>query len=526
LDPWLEARPHLAELARGLQSVLELAVELYERGRASGETVDYAVFEERVANATAEIERGVHQVALRGLDVDAPYIRVWGRHYRRVHRVARTYASLAGPVTVERTLYRERGCRQAPVLDPIATRAGVVDGSWLPRAARAVAHLVAQVTSREACATSREPMRLPYSRCSIERVGHAVGAEYLRRREQVEPQLIEAYEIPDGARSISVSIDRTTVAMEEPVTERPAPTTPLIKPSKEALREHARELSPRTRAVLNEALLESLRPRPKIMRNYRMAYCATVTLHDERGDALHTIRYGRMPPEAGSIESYTHRDVHRLMDRVRDDVLALRRRAGPMPVILLADGAPELWRLFSEHLNAETLGVVPVELIDAWHALEYIAGAARLLESKQKVWPGAFRLWKTWLLLEPRGAARVLAALEGAGMHTARDESGRRPVGDALRYLRARLSRMDYAEARKNGLPIGSGAVEATCKSLVGVRMKRPGARWKHKTGNEILQLRALQLSDRWDAAMPRVLSSLRKRVHVATRSEAYGRAA
>ncbi|HET6333635.1 MAG TPA: hypothetical protein VFG30_10500, partial [Polyangiales bacterium] len=72
----------MAELARGLQSVLELAVELYERGRASGETVDYAVFEERVANATAEIERGVHQVALRGLDVDAPYIRVWGRHYR------------------------------------------------------------------------------------------------------------------------------------------------------------------------------------------------------------------------------------------------------------------------------------------------------------------------------------------------------------------------------------------------------------------------------------------------------------
>jgi len=107
--------------------------------------------------------------------------------------------SSVGPVTVERTLYREQGRRHAPALDPIATRAGVVDGSWLPRTARAVAHLVAQVTSREACATSRELMRLPYSRCSIERVGHAVGAEYLKRREQVEPLLIEAYEIPEGA---------------------------------------------------------------------------------------------------------------------------------------------------------------------------------------------------------------------------------------------------------------------------------------------------------------------------------------
>jgi hypothetical protein len=56
--------------------------------------------------------------------------------------------------------------------------------------------------------------------------------------------------------------------------------------------------------------------------------------------------------------------------------------------------------------------------------------------------------------------------------------------------------------------------------------MKRPGSRWKHSSGNEILQLRALQLRDRWEAAMPRVLSSLRKPVHVATRDEVYGRAA
>ena len=42
---------------------------------------------------------------------------------------------------------------------------------------------------------------------------------------------------------------------------------------------------------------------------------------------------------------------------------------------------------------------------------------------------------------------------------------------------------------------------EATCKSLVTVRMKRPGARWKHTTGDEVMQLRALQLSDRWGSA-------------------------
>ncbi|HKO66705.1 MAG TPA: hypothetical protein VJU53_02775 [Burkholderiaceae bacterium] len=78
----------------------------------------YGEFEERVARATAEVDQAVHQIALSGLDVDAPFIRVWGRCYRRVHRIERTYASLSGPVAVERTLYRELGQRQGPALDP------------------------------------------------------------------------------------------------------------------------------------------------------------------------------------------------------------------------------------------------------------------------------------------------------------------------------------------------------------------------------------------------------------------------
>ena len=66
------------------------------------------------------------------------------------------------------------------------------------------------------------------------------------------------------------------------------------------------------------------------------------------------------------------------------------------------------------------------------------------------------------------------------------------------------------------GLPIGSGNVEATCKSLVTVRMKRPGARWNHTTGDEVLQLRALQLSDRWGAAVQRATRPLAKPVQIA----------
>jgi hypothetical protein len=261
--------------------------------------------------------------------------------------------------------------------------------------------------------------------------------------------------------------------------------------------------TPQVQAVLDEIELEQRRREDKVARNFRMAYAATVTLHDAEGAALHTIRYGRMPKG----------DVRGLCRGLVRDVTATRAQRPDLKVTYLTDGATEFETLYGQHL-ATPLGSEVVSLIDFWHAAEYLGAAARVFEIKRKAGPGQFRRWRHALKHDDGAAAQIVEQLERSGLEKVTLD-GVRPVEAAIRYFRARLPRMDYAAARRTGLPIGSGNVEATCKSLVTVRMKRPGARWKHVTGDEVLQLRALQLSDRWMPAVQRAIKPLAKSVQI-----------
>jgi hypothetical protein len=113
------------------------------------------------------------------------------------------------------------------------------------------------------------------------------------------------------------------------------------------------------------------------------------------------------------------------------------------------------------------------------------------------------------MLLNREGAVwKVLMEL-----HEGSQAERAQPVQEAITYLENHGGRMEYAQARSQGLPIGSGNVEATCKALVGLRMKRPGARWKEESGQHVLDLRALVLSDRWEDAMDLTLAPLRAHI-------------
>ena len=473
----LEIEDALKPMFEPLRDLLAEARTQVARGQELGREGLYESFEGRLAERLAAVERGAHQATLSALDVDAPRILINGELHVRVVRDQTTYRSQAGEVPVVHSLYRRAGDRNGPSVDPVGLRAGMIDGVWLPGAARDMAYLLSQGTSREAQATAREMGRLPYSRSSFERVGHAVGETYVGQHQHVEQLVIEEYQVPREVSSISASLDRVSLPMEEPRQR------PRGRPRKGA-------------------------PKKPIERVYRMAYCGTVTLHDAEGNAIHTIRYGTMPEG----------DAAALCEGLASDVVAIRRKCRGLPIMLLSDGAPEMCNLLDEAFDADTFdGVELHKLISRLLARhrETVGGGAQRRSPARMLHPRWSRDGDCCCSVAPKRRAQILDELVASEREHVRvgDE---RPVHDAITYLTNNAERMNYASARMRKLPIGSGNVEATCKSLVGVRMKRPGSRWKTDTGEHVLHLRALALSDRWTEAMDITLRPPRARIRVA----------
>lgn len=453
----VELKPAVESLVKAATAAATLA--------STARSLDCLALESEAQDAAAACERAVLAYAIQAADIDTQRIRIEGREFSKAMRGEVEYQTAAGTIRVERTLYRER--RNGPTVDPIAVKLGMVNKTWLPGAAAQMAGLLANGPSRDAKKTATKMGRLPYSRSSFERVGHAVAQHYIAQHADVDEVLINAYNLPQAVTALIVSLDRVSVPMEEPRTRPPG------RPRKGAAK------------------------RP-IERNFRMAYCGSVTLLDEEGKPIHKICYGRMPKG----------DPVDLVDGMASDALALLRQRPGLHVTVVNDGAPELWRLMDAKFNVDLLGVAPYRLIDLFHLLEKLSAAAVSLygEDEAKV---MCKRWSLRLTNSSTAALRILNELRTA-------DNGSDAVHEAITYIENNHGLMNYATAKAEGRPLGSGAVEATCKSLVSLRMKRPGARWHDDTGEHIVQLRALDLSDRWSQAMVLTLRPLRRAVAAA----------
>ena len=450
-----------------IDKALDLAVEqlrtaLIQLGKHAGEgDLTFWEAERRFGEALMRFACQMLAVVLNMYDLGAKYVSFGGEVWRRgTKKDAKDYHSIWGKVRVQRWTYLRHGESGGEQLVPLEHRAGLVDGSWTPQCAEAMARLVQSVPPREAAENVRPVGILPYSRSSFERVALCCGEQWEEHREELEDGLIEAVEIPQQAAAISVAYDRVRIEMDE--TER----DPIAWPNG---REQPREI------------------------NGRMAYCATVTLHDEQGAPLKTLRYGRCADKDQST------DVPGLgewiiREQVRSDVEALlkRRPALAERTVALSDGGAELERIIAEDFPNWP------SLCDLYHLTEKLAAALEQAGLSPDEQTKQRRRWIRELKQIDdaiEGIDAELAAMDGEAAKAART------------YIKNRRERMDYAAVRKKNLPIGSGHVEATCKSLVQVRMRRCGQRWTVKSSQAILNLRTLALGHIWSEGMAQLMT-------------------
>ncbi len=168
-------------------------------------------------------------------------------------------------------------------------------------------------------------------------------------------------------------------------------------------------------------------------------------------------------------------------------------------IVCLGDGGRWIWRRMSIFNQS---GVEHIEILDYMHASEHVWQVAGVFFGEGSLDTHA---WVGHVLkaLREQGPTPLMDALGKLRPHSSRQK---RELQNAKDYFAANRDRMRYPEFLAQHLPIGSGVVEATCRSLVCQRTKDAGMRWTRSGAQAILNLRCLHLShpDRWRAFFAR----------------------
>jgi hypothetical protein len=159
----------------------------------------------------------------------------------------------------------------------------------------------------------------------------------------------------------------------------------------------------------------------------------------------------------------------------------------PLEVIFLGDGAAWNWEL------QRIFFPMAIGIVDFYHAAEHVAKVVDLIRDHHT--QEGRKLRKRWVKLLFRG--RLDAFLAEARSAFSADK--KYPGEKELAYFEKNRHRMRYAEFRAHGYFIGSGVVEAACKTIVAQRLKGSGMHWSERGLSNVLSIRTALLSNRYE---------------------------
>ncbi|MDQ2777280.1 MAG: hypothetical protein M3Y57_20540 [Acidobacteriota bacterium] len=154
---------------------------------------------------------------------------------------------------------------------------------------------------------------------------------------------------------------------------------------------------------------------------------------------------------------------------------------------MIGDGAEWIWNNADRHFPGA------VQILDLFHARQHLWDLTRLIH------PGDMRSQEQWILrhqpkLDNGQIDKLVRFLRSIDASTP-------SIEDAIRieaaYFEHNAERMRYPDFRRQHLFIGSGVVEAGCKTVIGSRLKQSGMFWTVSGANAITTLRCCRLNNR-----------------------------
>ncbi len=384
-----------------------------------------------------------------------------GETYRFKYASDKTFGMLWGQQAVSRRVYQNASDTKTHV--PLDAAWGMAGETMTLEVREAVAFACAHVTPEEAHSLLKKSALFQPHPTQMKEVVTRLGQRVAQGEEALNRHIREEEAMPQGVRVLAASLDGANVLMREPGAKRGRPAERPID---------------RTQSE-NTA--------------YRNAMAGTVSVYgavpegEKRPRRLQTRYVSHMPEEqAVTFKGKFEQELSAAEARLAPDIVK----------VLVCDGARSIWK-YAEN-NERFDGYE--KLVDYWHTLEHLSLAAEALFDKSTKEANAwYDRYADKLLDEDDGAVRVLRSMDYHAQTQRLSPARRLSLNRQRIYFVNNSARMRYAEFRRRGLPIGSGPVEAACKSLIKTRLCRSGMRWSKEGGQAVLTLRTYVKSNRWD---------------------------
>ncbi|MBL8218720.1 MAG: transposase, partial [Bryobacterales bacterium] len=160
--------------------------------------------------------------------------------------------------------------------------------------------------------------------------------------------------------------------------------------------------------------------------------------------------------------------------------------------VVIGDGAEWIWNIANQHFPGA------IQIVDLYHARQRLWEVARMLypgdAKHQNRWIGVHQ--KRWL--DKGKIDKLVASLRSISASAPAPDSVK-AFSSAADYFENNATRMNYPEFRSRHLFVGSGIVEAGCKTVIGYRFKQSGMFWSVTGANSILALRCCFLNGRFE---------------------------